>query len=209
MAEMQNSVHGPQGTVHRVLGIVAKQLTTWGGLARLVILLAVFAAGWLGYSGEWRGIANHIGSAYGRYKLRGDAQVDAHSIELMRLTGARSVVVDSVFGNQKRTIYMRLPGGRENRFNGLGDVLWPVGDHALLDDTARLMAGEVVCGDFKPRNMADRFLVDEGVAWACSVRAPHRHDGFAGIIALGFDAKPANVQYVRAKLAEKADAITE
>ena len=203
MSEVQ---HGVQ---QNGLGIVGRQLKSWGGLARLVILLVVVGSGWLVYSGEWRAVANFIGSKYGRYTLRSESEVDEQATDLLRLTGASSIVVYSVYANQRRVIYMRLHAGRETRFDGTGDVLWPVGDHELLDDTARLMAGDIVCRDFVPRMASGEFLRQQGVAWACSVRAPHRHEGFAGIIALGFHEKPENSQYVKARLKDAADAITE
>lgn len=199
--------------VARCLDMVASSLTTWGGLARILILFLVlapcFGIGYLVYSEQWRGIANFIGSKYGRYTLRGDAEVDAHATELLHVTGASSILVYSVFANQRRVIYLRLAAGRERRFDGVGDVLWPIGDHELLDDTARMMAGEIVCRDFVPRTAAGVYLREQGVTWGCSIRAPHRHDGFAGIISLGFKEKPANAQYVRARLKDVADAITE
>lgn len=203
MSEVQ---HGVQ---HQGLGIVGRQLKSWGGLARLVILLAVCGSGWLVYSGEWHAIANFIGSKYGRYTLRSDREVDAESSDLMRVTGASAIVVYSVYANQRRVIYMRFASGRERRFDGTGDVLWPVGDHELLDDTARLMAGDIVCREFVSRLASGEYLREQGITWACSVRAPHRHEGFAGIITLGFREKPANSQYVKVKLKDAADAITE
>ncbi|MBR8137173.1 hypothetical protein [Burkholderia cenocepacia] len=199
--------------VTRCLDMVASSLTTWGGLARILILFLVlapcFSIGYLVYSEQWRGIANFIGSKYGRYTMRSEAEVDQHATELLHVTGASSILVYSVFANQRRVIYMRVGSGRERRFDGVGDVLWPVGDHELLDDTARMMAGEIVCRDFVPRTVAGQYMSERGVTWACSVRAPHRHDGFAGIITLGFKERAKNSQYVRARLQDAADAITE
>ncbi|WP_036039513.1 hypothetical protein [Burkholderia gladioli] len=191
-----------------LLGIINRQLKSWGGLARLVILLVVLILGWLFYSGEWRAIASEIGKC-ARFVLKSDAEIDAEASELLRLTGSSSIVVHFVFANQRRVVYMRLPSGRERTFDGVGDVLWPVGDHEALDDTARLMAGEVVCRDYRPRTIAGEFLQGQGVAWVCAARAPFRQDGLVGIISLGFREEPQHVQYVQAKLKDAADAITE